>query len=43
VRAQWCGPCRKFSPLLTVCYEDLADKNEVEVRAAVGKQDRAVG
>ena len=28
---QWCGPCRKFTPLLTVCYEDLEDKSELEV------------
>ena len=29
--AHWCGPCRKFTPLLSVCYEDQADKDEVEV------------
>lgn len=31
-RAQWCGPCRKFTPLLSVCYEDMPSKDEVEVR-----------
>ena len=29
--AHWCGPCRKFTPLLGVCYEDQPDKDEVEV------------
>ena len=29
--AHWCGPCRKFTPLLTVTYEDREDKDEVEV------------
>lgn len=25
------GPCRKFTPLLSICYEDLADKDELEI------------
>ena len=29
--AHWCGPCRKFTPLLSVCYEDQPEKDEVEV------------
>lgn len=29
---QWCGPCRKFTPLFAVTYEDQPDRNEVEVR-----------
>lgn len=28
---QWCGPCRKFTPMLSVTYEDRTDPNEVEV------------
>ena len=28
---QWCGPCRKFTPLFAVTYEDQPDKSEVEV------------
>ena len=28
---QWCGPCRKFTPLFAITYEDLPDKDEVEV------------
>lgn len=28
---QWCGPCRKFTPLLSVCYEDMPNSDEVEV------------
>ena len=41
--SQWCGPCRKFTPLLAVTYDDQADKNEVEVRrrAASGRGERA--
>jgi hypothetical protein len=31
VSAHWCGPCRKFTPLLSVCYEDQPDRSEVEV------------
>lgn len=30
--SQWCGPCRKFTPLFAVTYDDQVDKNEVEVR-----------
>jgi len=29
--AHWCPPCRKFTPLFAVTYEDLEDKDEVEV------------
>jgi thiol-disulfide isomerase/thioredoxin len=32
--ASWCGPCKKFTPFFTVTYEDLGDKDEVEVRGA---------
>ncbi len=28
--AHWCGPCRRFTPLLSVTYEDQTE-NEVEV------------
>jgi thiol-disulfide isomerase/thioredoxin len=28
---QWCGPCRKFTPLLSVAYEDQPDPKEVQV------------
>ena len=37
--ASYCAPCKKFTPLFTVCYEDLiegADKDEVEVRRKPG-------
>lgn len=27
----WCGPCRKFTPLLSIAYEDMTDAAEVEV------------
>ena len=32
--ASWCGPCKRFTPLLAVCHEDQAKagSSEVEVR-----------
>ena len=37
--ASWCGPCRKFTPLLSVCYEDRTDVNESQVVFVSADQD----
>jgi nucleoredoxin len=38
--AHWCMPCRKFTPLLSVTYEDLEDKSEVEVVFVSADEDK---
>ena len=38
--AHWCGPCRKFTPLFAVTYEDQPDKNEVEVVFVTADHDK---
>jgi nucleoredoxin len=38
--AHWCMPCRKFTPLLGVTYEDLEDKSEIEVVFVSADEDK---